>query len=273
MTKTIKIRNWDRWQSYRRDRGQPPWIKIHRKLMRDPNWVALSDAEKGQLIAMWLLAADNDGHIPRDEGTIQKLCYLDKKPDLQMFVNKGFLEKWRQDDANMTTSIDKLDATETETETEKEKEKNIKGQIQKFDPVNLDTEFDEHFWPAYPLRKAKPRAKVSFIKSRKAFSLDTIMAGVAAYIEHKPTTQAYAHPATWLNNERFNDEYFGDDATRKQSGHDAIHGAVAEILEDYARDDERRADPDGRHDHIANGARAYSGNVVDITPADQRRRQ
>ena len=53
--------NWDKWQTYRKDRGQPPWIKIHRRLMRNPEWVSLTDAERGQLVSMWLLAADHDG--------------------------------------------------------------------------------------------------------------------------------------------------------------------------------------------------------------------
>ncbi|KKL61244.1 hypothetical protein LCGC14_2197270, partial [marine sediment metagenome] len=61
MTKKLRIRNWDKWQSYRRDRGQPPWIKVHRSLMRDMNWVSLSDAQRGQLVAIWMLAADQDG--------------------------------------------------------------------------------------------------------------------------------------------------------------------------------------------------------------------
>ena len=59
----FKIKNWDKWQTYRKDRGQPPWIKLHRCIMRDPEWVLLSDAERGQLISLWLLAADRGGEI------------------------------------------------------------------------------------------------------------------------------------------------------------------------------------------------------------------
>jgi len=100
----IKIRNWSRWQSYPKGRGQPPWIKLHRKVMRDPNWVSLTDAQRGQLIAIWLLAADHDGEIPSSPCIIQRLCYLDTEPDLQVFVDKGFLETFRQVDDKLSTS-------------------------------------------------------------------------------------------------------------------------------------------------------------------------
>ena len=87
----IKIRNWKKWQSYRGDRGQPPWIEGHRALMRDPNWVTLSDALRGQLVALWLLAADRNGVIPASPELIKKLCFMDAEPDLNVLAEKGFL--------------------------------------------------------------------------------------------------------------------------------------------------------------------------------------
>lgn len=99
---TLRIRNWDRWQSYRKDRGQPPWIKIHRQLMRDQNWVALTDAQRGQLVAIWMLAADRGGVIPASAAMVRKLCFMDSDPDLNLFIEKEFLER-RHDDANMAS--------------------------------------------------------------------------------------------------------------------------------------------------------------------------
>ena len=89
----LSVANWERWQSYRRDRGQPPWIKLHRRLLRNRQWVSLSDEAKGQLVSIWILAADRDGEIPEDPAVVQKLCYLDSKPDLLNFVELGFLDK------------------------------------------------------------------------------------------------------------------------------------------------------------------------------------
>ena len=106
MSERLKVRNWDRWQSYRTDRGQPPWIKIHRCVMRNPEWVTLSDAERGQLVSIWLLAADSNGEIPDDPRLLQKLCFMDKPPNIEKFINLGFLcgngvnvaSTWRQHD-------------------------------------------------------------------------------------------------------------------------------------------------------------------------------
>lgn len=88
----LSIHNWDLWQSYRKDRGQPPWIKIHRRLLRNPEWVTLTDAERGQLVGIWLLAADHDGVIPSSGELIQKLCYMSKEPNLNKFIELGFIE-------------------------------------------------------------------------------------------------------------------------------------------------------------------------------------
>lgn len=98
---TLQIRNWDRWQSYRKDRGQPPWIKIHRQLMRDQNWVSLTDAQRGQLVAIWMLAADRGGVIPASPAIVRKLCFMDSDPDLNLFIEKEFIDR-RHTDANVT---------------------------------------------------------------------------------------------------------------------------------------------------------------------------
>lgn len=98
----MKVKNWERWQSYRKDRGQPPWIKVHRRLMRKPKWIALTDAQRGQLLAIWMLAADRNGVIPASPALIKKLCYMDAEPDLNLFIEKGFIDGC-QDDANVSS--------------------------------------------------------------------------------------------------------------------------------------------------------------------------
>ena len=123
--KKLRIRNWDKWQSYRRDRGQPPWIKVHRQIMRDIEWVAMTDTQRGQLVAIWLLAADHDGVIPASPELVQKLCFMSDIPDLQFFIDQGFIDgdvkltpERRQEGGEVThQSRDRVE-TETEKETE-----------------------------------------------------------------------------------------------------------------------------------------------------------
>ena len=115
----LKIRNWEKWQTYRSDRGQPPWIKIHRCVMRDPEWVSLTDEERGQLVAMWLLAADHGGEIPANPTLIKKLCFMSKEPNVSKFIDLNFIEPsvghsdvnmastWRQDDEPEESRVEK----------------------------------------------------------------------------------------------------------------------------------------------------------------------
>ena len=125
MTNYLKIRNWPRWQSYRSDRGQPPWIKLHRSLMRNPEWVSLTDAQRGQLIALWLLAADRDGVILASPCLLKKLCFMDTEPDIELFTSLNFIEpdvivasSWRQSDAPEESRVE-------ESRGEREKRKSL----------------------------------------------------------------------------------------------------------------------------------------------------
>ena len=87
----MKVSNWDKWQTFRKDRGTPPWIKVYRNLLSNPEWVALSDKEKGQLVSIWMLAADRSGEIPDDPLLIQRMTMLDSKPNINKFIDLGFL--------------------------------------------------------------------------------------------------------------------------------------------------------------------------------------
>ena len=106
----MKITGWDRWQSYRSDRGAPPWIKVHRNLMSNPEWAVLSDAEKGQIVSIWIVAADKSGSISGDSRILQKICQLDKQPNISKFKDLGFIERDApQLDANLTPDGRQLD--------------------------------------------------------------------------------------------------------------------------------------------------------------------
>lgn len=131
----LQIHNWDKWQTYRKDRGQPPWIKVHRRIMRNPEWVSLTDAERGQLVAIWLLAADHDGVIPASPELIQKLCFMTKPPNLNKFIQLSFLSSnGCQDGVKMASSGSQDDTPKAKAKAKAEADKNIYG-----DHVKLTT--------------------------------------------------------------------------------------------------------------------------------------
>ena len=108
----MKVKNWGTWQHYRKDRGTPPWIKIYRNLFSNQEWVQLTDSEKGQLVSIWILASDKSGDLPDDPMVIQKMCMLDVQPNINKFIELGFLV------GNRLSSGCQHDAPETETEGE-----------------------------------------------------------------------------------------------------------------------------------------------------------
>ena len=123
----LEIADWDKWQTYRNDRGTPPWIKVHRCLMTSTKWAGLTDAEKGQLVSMWIIAADKDGRIPADPAIVRKICMLDSIPNISKFTDLGYLTPCgSQSDATVTPIRKPSDAPETETYTETDKREKAK---------------------------------------------------------------------------------------------------------------------------------------------------
>ena len=73
-----------------------------------------------------------------------------------------------------------------------------------------DFNFDQ-FWSAYP-RKVAPRyARAKYHAALRVATHEEIMAGLLRYIEDLESrdvaTEYIAHPATWLNRGRWEDEY------------------------------------------------------------------
>lgn len=125
VTLWCRIHDWDTWQSYRKDRDPPPWIKVHRRIVHNRKWAMLTDCQKGQLLSIWIAAADDNGYIPEDPQIIRKMCGLDEKPDVQLFVALGFLDaptSRRQDDVTVTSNGRHCDQPDTEAEADTEAE-------------------------------------------------------------------------------------------------------------------------------------------------------
>ena len=133
---TLTVTNWDRWQSYRADRGQPPWIKLHRTVMRNPEWLALTDEQRGHLVQIWLIAADKHGVIiaPDVAQFVQKACGCANPPDLKRLETLRFISvdanltpELRQPDANVTPTRRQLDAPEESREEESREEESSRA--------------------------------------------------------------------------------------------------------------------------------------------------
>jgi hypothetical protein len=126
----LDVTNWRKVQTYRKDRGTPPWIKVKRALLTNCKWAKLTDAQKGQLVSIWLIAADRDGKVPANPLILRKVCGLDDEPPVDLFIDLGFLSG-SHDDNQVTTRCPSGDgqvtSAETETETDQRQRQRKEG--------------------------------------------------------------------------------------------------------------------------------------------------
>jgi len=80
---------------------------------------------------------------------------------------------------------------------------------EELEPLNDINEQFNQFWAIYPRKKGKGQARKAFEKALEKTDIATILDGVAAYITYgdMDDPQFIAHPSTWLNGERWEDEY------------------------------------------------------------------
>lgn len=87
-------KNWARHQHYKGRR--PPWIKLHRSILDDPDWGCLAMASKALLPQIWLLASESDdGEIDLDPGALawRLRCAVDDvRPAVAELAGRGWLE-------------------------------------------------------------------------------------------------------------------------------------------------------------------------------------
>ena len=136
----MRIAKWDTWQTFRKDRGTPPWIKVYRNLMTNEEWVSLSDSEKGHLVSLWILGADKGGVIPDSPAVLKRMCMLDGEPNINKFIELGFLvgDMLTSDIQVVTTSpeSDQPDKSRGRVETEERRVEESRGDLMSGKPDN-----------------------------------------------------------------------------------------------------------------------------------------
>lgn len=223
---SLRVHDWDEHQTYRSDRGRPPWIKLHRNIFQSVKWAALSDSEKGQLVSMWILAADKDGVIPGDANVLQKLCMLDDAPNLRKFMTLGLLTPTgSQDDAKATSTGSHIDRPEAEeVKRRKEHTSNLKR-------------FDE-FWDCYPKKVEKKKAKQLW-KSRKLDDLaDYIIPDVVNRTKNdgKWLDGYVPNPTTYIRGDRWEDEITPPKASASRVPPESDPDALKALAEQHGVD-------------------------------------
>lgn len=85
----LSVKNFEHFQHYK-DRA-PVWIKLYNAVMDDEAFLDLSDAERGQLMLIWLLASRRENKIPNESRAIARAIQATGRVNLERFLSAGFL--------------------------------------------------------------------------------------------------------------------------------------------------------------------------------------
>jgi hypothetical protein len=158
-----KIKGWDKFQHFK-DR-RPPWIKLYRDILDDPDWHELDGDTAKALVALWLLASEDEeqkGALP----DVRRIAFRLRISEKQAKQTLTKLSSWLiQDDINVISDRYQDDAPERageETEGEAYKpegEKDKRASAPRV--INCPDNVREETWRDWlQLRKAK-RAPVT----------------------------------------------------------------------------------------------------------------
>lgn len=115
-----RIKNWGKHQHFK-DRT-PPWIKLYRDILDDPDWHELPGDSAKVLISLWLIASEDETHtgsLPDERRMAFRLRISETK--LKQELTK--LSHWLVcDDIETISERYQPDAPETERESETEEE-------------------------------------------------------------------------------------------------------------------------------------------------------
>lgn len=123
----IQIKNWGKHQHFK-DRC-PPWIKLYREILDDPDWHELSGDDSKLLLSLWLIASEDETHqgiLP----DVRRICFRLRIKEIQLNQALTRLKHWLIfDDIKPISSVYQSDAPETEERQRREETETPSGFI------------------------------------------------------------------------------------------------------------------------------------------------
>ena len=210
------VKNWWRFQHYR-DR-RPPWIKIHQSILSDPAVMSLSKSDRWDLVTLWLRASDVEGTFPARVAHVRHTCGCGNDHVASLLLarleSKGLISKndIRGSRRDIASKLLQKTAPETETykeETEKHPPTAPHGGADGESQTTYSKAFLK-FWESYPKKVGKGAAWKAF----KRAAINGRLEQVISAVENQKRSEQWSrdggqyvpHPATWLNQRRWEDE-------------------------------------------------------------------
>jgi hypothetical protein len=118
----FRVKNYEKFQHFK-DRT-PPWIKLYRDILDDPDWHELDGDTAKTLIGLWLIASEDETHqgaLP----SVRKMAFRLRTTEDKLQKALSKLSHWLvRDDITLISDRYQDDAPETEREGETEREEN-----------------------------------------------------------------------------------------------------------------------------------------------------
>lgn len=194
--KKLRIKDWHKFQHFK-DR-RPPWIKLYRDLLDDPDWHDLEADVAKVLIMLWLIASEDEtqsGLLPSEKRIAFRLRMTEQKINSYISKLSHFVI---HDDITMISDRYHDDTPETETDREEtDKEKNTKKE-------NLEN-FSK-FWDSYPRKRRgnKQKALQAWNNALERASAEDIIGGLMVYARSEEVAKGFAKGSqAWLNDDRW----------------------------------------------------------------------
>ena len=111
--KYVRVRNLGKWQAFRSRR--PPWVKLWRSLLDDPDFAMLTDVQRWHFCGLLLVAADQGNVILAHPRLLGRQACCDGDMDLDALVAAGFVEV--MDDAEAAEELEARRRADDEVRT------------------------------------------------------------------------------------------------------------------------------------------------------------
>lgn len=200
------------------------WLRDSRISLGAKGLIAqLVSHREGWGITIQNLADQNGCGKDRIRGYIRELeefGYL-QRSEKQRHNEKGYLAgfDYLTQDPPLSDLPTKVEPTKVEPTKDNPTHKNtiVKNTISK-NTIDIETngQFDE-FWSIYPNRLGKGQARTAFDKAVAKVGVEVVLEGARrlARDPNLPPTQFIPRPATWLNQERWDDDPYPPRETKK----------------------------------------------------------
>lgn len=180
--------NWAELQHYK-DRN-PPWIKLHKKLLDNFEFQSLPVASRALAPMLWLLASEHENGLinasPERLAFRLRMSESSAKDALKPLIDKAFFSVVEGDSGVLAG---RKQGAMPETEAEKREKRD--RQARDF----------EAFYAAYPKKKKRPDAEKAFAKVD--VPIDVLLAAIKAQADSpdwkKENGRYVPYPASWLN--------------------------------------------------------------------------